>query len=144
MASTDFYTSLQTTKASVLDIPSSYSAYKQSLASQNGSIVQGGEMGETVQGLQAELRALQSANSTYNREYQDRVDAGIGIVARPGFQTTQDYALAWFFGTYLLLVVLLCLYMLLRTQQKLYNMTAVLGIGVVFGLITMHVIIQLA
>ena len=100
-------------------------------------------MDETVQSLQAELQSLKVANNTYNREYQDRIEAGQMKIDRPGFQTTQDLVLAWFFGSYLLMILLLCIYMVRYTRQKITNVVSVLAVSTLFGLITAYVLLQL-
>jgi len=144
MASPDFYTTLQTTKTRLLDISATYTNYAQSLASQQGSITQGGDMEESVASLTKELKSLQVANETYDREYQDRVKSEATKIHHPGLQTTQDYLLAYFFGSYFLLVILLTLYMIVRTKNKLRNAVTVFVTGTVFGLITAYILLLLA
>jgi hypothetical protein len=118
-ASTTFYTGVATTKAELLELQTDYTTYMQSLASQRGSIEQDGEMTETEKGLRQELHMIQTANDTYNREYQDRVAAGANRLVRPGLQTTQDLILAWFFGSYILLSLLLMIYVIRYTEQRI-------------------------
>ena len=142
--STAFYTGVATAKATLLELQTDYTAYMQSLASQRGSIVQDGEMNETEKGLRQELLMVQTANDTYNREYQDRVAAGGNRVARPGLQTTQDMVLSWFFGSYILLTLLLMIYMIRYTEERIKNAITVLVVCSVFGLITAYILLQLA
>jgi hypothetical protein len=138
-----FYTKLATEKAALLNADTSHRDYMQKLASQQGSIIETGGLSEEESSLRAELRNLKSANDTYNREYQDRVDAGITQTS-PKLQTTQYVVLAAFFGSYLIMFVLVFVYLLRFTQQKLRNSVSFLAIALTCGLITAYVIMQLA
>ena len=138
-----FYTKVATEKAALLEADTSYKDSRQKLASQRGSIIETGELSEEESSLRAQLRDIKSANETYNREYQDRVDAGI-TQKSPKLQTTQDIVLAAFFGSYAILIFLVFIYILRFTQLKMINSISFLVIALTFGLITAYVIMQLA
>ena len=138
-----FYTKVATEKAALLDADTSYKDSMQKLASQRGSILETGELSEEESSLHARLRDMKSANETYDREYQDRVNAGI-IQTSPKLQTTQDIVLAAFFGSYLILIFLVFIYILRFTKLKMINSISFLVIALTIGLITAYVIMQLA
>lgn len=88
--------------------------------------------------LSQELSSLKDVADTYDREYLDRVEAGIagpGFWQRKGFRTLGDWALFGFYITYAALFVFSALFILKKSSRPLFSVLLAFIFFSVFGLV---------
>jgi hypothetical protein len=112
------------------------------------SITQSQTLDAKVSDLKGQLASLEGVADTYDREFQDRTEAGLvagtGFFSRRGINTLQDWALFTFFGTYILMVVGLIFYALAYSTKKVVAVPVILGAGALFGVLLAALFFQFA
>lgn len=112
------------------------------------SVTQHQELNAKVSDLKGKLASLEGIADTYDREFQDRTETGqvvgVGFFSRRGIATLQDWALFSFFATYVLMIVGLLSYALMYSTKKLIAVSAILGGGALFGVLSAALFFQFA
>jgi hypothetical protein len=98
------------------------------------------QLTKTVTQLEGKIADSDNAISTYEQEFIERKQV---VPAQPNLKTLQDYVLAFFFGSYLLVSIFISLYIGRSTRNTPTSIVAFLVMGAV-GVMISQVILRYA
>jgi hypothetical protein len=120
--------------------------YNQNTTTNAGVIQNIREMKAQLSSLVAQKAQLDQAESTFEQEFQERLDAGegpgSGRLQRLGITTFQDIVLALFFSSIGLMILSLIIYGLLYSTKKVTATVSFLAIGGVIVALLMSILIR--
>lgn len=129
-----------------IGLPSMYSIYSTQSSSSSSYSSESDNLDKQIQKLNLQLQELTRQEETYDREFLDRKKnpSNTGIFYRVGLRTTEDWVLAYFFLSYFLFIFTLLIYVLIYSSKKVYAAAAVVGTGILFGVISTFLLYRYA
>lgn len=132
--------------ANVTTLITNVGTYNQNMTTNANMIQNIREMKAQLSSLKAQKAQLDQAESTFEQEFQERLDAGegpgSGRLQRLGITTFQDIVLALFFSSIGLMIVSLVIYALLYSTKKATAAASFLAIGGVIVALLMSILIR--
>jgi lipopolysaccharide export LptBFGC system permease protein LptF len=122
-----------------------FDSLEQITRSQSSGTSQLSELDTAIQKLEGKKRAILDQAEIYDREFLDRKEAGQGEFTggrKLGVNTLQDWSLAYFFGSFALLMACLVLHAGLYAPNKKNGVGIALGGAIIFGVMITGVIIK--
>ncbi len=131
-------TALTTARSDFTALKDSYNAYLDSLRANTSQINQLQGLTQEIKDLEAEQATYTLQAETYDREFQDRLQAGTPIAGaslsnRLGLSTFQDWILLAFAVSYILFFVTLCTYAFMASKKPGVAVATFLAFGLIIG-----------
>lgn len=122
-----------------------FNSLQQMTQAQSSGTSQLSELNNAIQKLEARKRSILEEAEVYDREFLDRKEAGQGeftVGRRIGINTLQDWTLAFFFGSYTLLMICLLIHASLYAPNKKNGVGIALSAAIIFGIMIVGVIVR--
>jgi hypothetical protein len=129
-----------------LNLTTMYSIYSIQNASISSYLNESDSLDKQLQKLNLQLQELTRQEETYDREFLDRKQnpPNRGIFYKVGLRTTEDWVIAYFFFSYMMFVIVLLTYVLIYSTKKVYAAAAIIGTGILFGVISTFLLYRYA
>jgi len=99
-----------------------------------------------IQGIHLQIQELDRQEQTYDREFMDRKKEPVktGIFSRIGLRTTEDFVMTYFFFSYLMFFLMVLINVLVYSTKKVFAVGVVIGVGMLFGFLSILLIYRYA
>jgi len=144
-------TAFTTSQASITDklisIGSLYSTYSStSRINQSQTVNDTKDYEAQIAQLNLQIQDLERQQQVYDREFLDRKGnpSKLGIFARLGLRTTEDWVLAFFFFSYILFFTMILIAGLMYSQKKMFYASIIISFALLFGFLTLFLMYRYA